>query len=182
MQSFRTTLCIFQENLCQFRCTSKWEKLPSTRVLARKLGIARNTVISVYERLEFEGLVIQKIGSGTYVSAASQGRKEPFEGQPRDYSLGMFGYNLDDEPTIMAAKHLTYDFTLGIPDHQRIAKHIWRHSRLSSLDTLTPEFAYGGDIQGLACLRESICEYVRHSRGVICEPDDIIINQGDSKL
>ncbi|MCG9595510.1 PLP-dependent aminotransferase family protein [Vibrio sp. Isolate25] len=154
------------------------EKLPSTRVLARKLGIARNTVISVYERLEFEGLVIQKIGSGTYVSAASHGRKEPFEGKPRDYSLGMFGYNLDDEPTIMAAKHLTYDFTLGIPDHQRIAKHIWRHSRLSRLDTLTPEFAYGGDIQGLACLRESICEYVRHSRGVICEPDDIIITQG----
>ncbi len=90
----------------------------------------------------------------------------------------MFGTNAAKKPEIIAPKNLDYDFTLGVPDHQRIAKHIWRHSRLSRLNALTPEFAHGGDLQGLACLRESICEYVRHSRGVICDPEDIIITQG----
>ncbi|WP_226420478.1 GntR family transcriptional regulator [Vibrio sp. E14] len=38
------------------------ERLPSTRMLSKKLGIARNTVISVYERLQFEGWIVKRQG------------------------------------------------------------------------------------------------------------------------
>lgn len=154
------------------------ERLPSTRLLSKKLGIARNTVISVYERLQFEGWIVKKAGSGTYVSNALEQTVNQDKRPIKHYQLGVFGTNAAKKPEIITPKNLDYDFTLGVPDHQRIAKHIWRHSRLSRLNALTPEFAYGGDLQGLACLRESICEYVRHSRGVICDPEDIIITQG----
>ncbi|HHF3131011.1 TPA: PLP-dependent aminotransferase family protein [Vibrio diabolicus] len=154
------------------------ERLPSTRMLSKKLGIARNTVISVYERLQFEGWIVKKAGSGTYVSNALEQTVNQDKRSIKHYQLGVFGTNAAKKPEIIAPKNLDYDFTLGVPDHQRIAKHIWRHSRLSRLNALTPEFAHGGDLQGLACLRESICEYVRHSRGVICDPEDIIITQG----
>jgi GntR family transcriptional regulator / MocR family aminotransferase len=43
-------------------------KLPSSRTLASDLGIARNTVLHVYDQLTAEGYVLSTTGSGTYVA------------------------------------------------------------------------------------------------------------------
>src|SRR5215469_5478718 len=43
-------------------------KLPSSRTLAIELGIARNTVLHVYDQLTAEGYVVSTTGSGTYVA------------------------------------------------------------------------------------------------------------------
>ncbi len=43
-------------------------KLPSSRTLAGELGIARNTVLHVYDQLSAEGYVLSSTGSGTYVA------------------------------------------------------------------------------------------------------------------
>ena len=45
------------------------ERLPSTRDLARTLGIARNTVAWAFEQLVVEGYVETRHGSGTFVSS-----------------------------------------------------------------------------------------------------------------
>ena len=42
-------------------------RLPSTRSLAERLRISRNTVLSAYEELAAEGLVQGRVGSGTRV-------------------------------------------------------------------------------------------------------------------
>jgi DNA-binding transcriptional regulator YhcF (GntR family) len=47
-------------------------RLPSTRSLAKRLGISRNTVLSAYELLVAEELLIGKIGSGTRVRDGSR--------------------------------------------------------------------------------------------------------------
>ena len=58
-------------------------KLPSSRMLASDLGIARNTVLHVYDQLTAEGYVLSTTGSGTYVAdtrpdtAAVNARKAP---------------------------------------------------------------------------------------------------------
>lgn len=44
-------------------------RLPSTRVLARLLGISRNTVLAVYDDLAAEGLIEGRRGAATVVSA-----------------------------------------------------------------------------------------------------------------
>ncbi|MEP6877188.1 MAG: GntR family transcriptional regulator, partial [Burkholderiales bacterium] len=41
-------------------------KLPPTRALAQVLGIARNTVVHVYEQLALEGYVQAGVGRGTF--------------------------------------------------------------------------------------------------------------------
>lgn len=158
----------------------KNEKLPSTRLLSKQLGIARNSVISVYERMSFEGWVVQKVGSGTYVNSESKTPSSSVvkKGNKKGDDLGYWGQNLQSAPCIIQAKNLKYDFTLGLPEHKNLAKHIWKHSRLSRLNMLTPEFALNSDLLGQSCLRHSICEYVRHSRGVYCEPEQVIITQG----
>jgi GntR family transcriptional regulator / MocR family aminotransferase len=48
---------------------SRGARLPSTRALAKRLKVSRNTVLNAYETLLSEGLVISRIGSGTRVRA-----------------------------------------------------------------------------------------------------------------
>jgi DNA-binding transcriptional regulator YhcF (GntR family) len=44
-------------------------RLPSTRSLARMLGVSRNTALAAYEELTAQGFVRSRRGAGTYVSA-----------------------------------------------------------------------------------------------------------------
>src|SRR5260370_7400115 len=44
-------------------------RLPSTRALAAELGIARSTVVGVFEQLLAEGYIAAKQGSGYFVPA-----------------------------------------------------------------------------------------------------------------
>ena len=46
------------------------ERLPSTRALARELGVSRNTVLLAYDQLFAEGYVVGQTGSETYVAPA----------------------------------------------------------------------------------------------------------------
>ena len=46
-------------------------RLPSTRALARSLGVSRNTVLNAYEALVVDALVAARKGSGTRVSMPS---------------------------------------------------------------------------------------------------------------
>jgi GntR family transcriptional regulator/MocR family aminotransferase len=43
-------------------------RLPSTRALAKRLGVSRNTVLTAYEELIAEGILAGRRGSGTRVA------------------------------------------------------------------------------------------------------------------
>src|SRR6516164_1543591 len=61
--------------------------LPSTRVLAQQLGVARNTVALAYELLANEGYLQTKSRSGHYVNPeilAGHARKRPRAVAPAD--------------------------------------------------------------------------------------------------
>jgi DNA-binding FadR family transcriptional regulator len=45
--------------------------LPSTRALARRLGVSRNTVLNAYEALVADALIVARKGSGTRVGTPS---------------------------------------------------------------------------------------------------------------
>lgn len=55
----------------------KDSKLPSTREVSKFLNISRNSVISAYEKLESEGIIITKKGIGTFISI--EGKSEFYE-------------------------------------------------------------------------------------------------------
>jgi DNA-binding FadR family transcriptional regulator len=45
-------------------------RLPSSRALARRLNLSRNTVLSAYEQLVSEGYLVARVDSGTRVARA----------------------------------------------------------------------------------------------------------------
>ncbi|MBE7551141.1 MAG: PLP-dependent aminotransferase family protein [Anaerolineales bacterium] len=47
-------------------------RLPASRILAKKLGVNRITIVNAYAELEAEGLVISRVGSGTFVAGEQQ--------------------------------------------------------------------------------------------------------------
>ncbi|MEZ5797591.1 MAG: winged helix-turn-helix domain-containing protein [Paracoccaceae bacterium] len=57
------------------------ERLPATRILARETGVSRTTVIDAVDRLAAEGMVVARIGDGTYVSDTLEHRR-PQAGPP----------------------------------------------------------------------------------------------------
>jgi DNA-binding FadR family transcriptional regulator len=48
-------------------------RLPSTRMLARMLGVSRNTVLNTYDSLVADALIVARKGSGTHASPPSDG-------------------------------------------------------------------------------------------------------------
>jgi DNA-binding transcriptional regulator YhcF (GntR family) len=57
-------------------------RLPSTRALARALGVSRNTVLTAYEELVAKALLEARKGSGTYVSkirSLAEPMRRPFD-------------------------------------------------------------------------------------------------------
>src|SRR5512145_2034430 len=47
-------------------------RLPASRILAKKLGVNRITIVNAYAELEAEGLVTSRVGSGTFVAGEQQ--------------------------------------------------------------------------------------------------------------
>src|SRR5262247_3498135 len=45
------------------------DALPPTRELARRLAVARATVVVAYDRLAREGFITSRVGAGTFVTA-----------------------------------------------------------------------------------------------------------------
>ena len=48
------------------------ERLPATRTLAKETGVSRTTVIDAIDRLVAEGMLVSRVGAGTFVSETLQ--------------------------------------------------------------------------------------------------------------
>ena len=145
------------------------QRLPATRELAGEYGLSRNTVIRAYRQLELEGYLRAAEGSGHYVENLSSFRVE--------YAVKSVTY--PDVPKPEAAKSWKYSFEWTALDSVIYRSSIWRRSLLDASDRLgartTASYA---QVQGDPELRRALTSYLHRVRGVICEPEQIIITCG----
>ncbi len=171
-------------------------RVPSTRALARSLGVSRSTVTQSYEQLIGEGYLQTVVGSGTKVCAqlpddllrtapvktikAQSPAKRP---QTQPVKLALYGSSLDDDTPLEAPEQeLPINFKTGCPALDEFPIQEWR--RLLSKHCRTDPrklLDYAASPRGEAGLREAIAGYLARSRAVRCSPDQVIIVNGSQQ-
>ena len=136
--------------------------------MAIELSASRNTVDGAYQELYAEGYLYSKPRSGYFVSALDQ------DAAPRSIS-GKPGKNdyLPGPPSVF-----TYDFHPARLDPESFPTELWRKCFVDSLRRNSQQLVQYGDPQGDWGLRCSIQSYLERSRGVLCDPDQIVICAG----
>jgi GntR family transcriptional regulator/MocR family aminotransferase len=161
------------------------DRMPSSRELGRELGVSRNSVLQVFERLLIEGFFEAQTGSGTFISSnVSQffrNRKLPTSNaETRSESLKpneTFGLNQVFRGQESAAEPVL-PFQQSVPLISQFPFGIW--ARISAaVNRSMPGLHLGyDDAQGYFPLRKAIAGHLRISRSIKCDPDHILIVNG----
>jgi GntR family transcriptional regulator/MocR family aminotransferase len=136
-------------------------RLPSSRVLAGDLGIARNTVADAYAQLVAEGWLEARPGSGTWVAerVTRRGRARPVS-RPAA------------QPTVR------YTLAPGSPDLSSFPRSVWLAAARRALSTAAAADLGYGDPRGQPLLRTELADYLARARGVHSDPDQVVVCTG----
>jgi GntR family transcriptional regulator / MocR family aminotransferase len=158
-------------------------RLPATRVLARELGLSRNTVLAAYEQLAAEGFIEGRVGSGCYVAALSGSEtvreSAPQPKRPRKIILARRGQRIAAvyDRAIPGRQHrgLRYNLQYGLPMANTQLASAWRRELNYAAAHAQTDYP---DPQGLPELRQEVCGYLARRRGIVASPDEVLIVSG----
>jgi GntR family transcriptional regulator / MocR family aminotransferase len=136
------------------------ERVPSSRELARELGVSRGLVQESYSQLLAEGYLSARGGSGTRV-AAGAALDAPAPAAP-----------------VAATTRQQIDFRLGSPDLTTFPRQDWMWAMREVSRSAAPDAFGYGDPRGSARLREVLSAYLRRVRGTHSDPERIVICAG----
>lgn len=142
------------------------ERLPSTRVLASELSVARGTVENAYALLMGEGLLISKGQAGTFINISSNSL-EKSKPVPERHSV--------KNP---AQQERSFLFQPGCPAYDVFPRKTWSRLVTSQARKQSVTALSHRDAMGYLPLRQALASYLRLSRGVNCEAEQIIITMG----
>ena len=138
------------------------ERLPSSRELARALGLSRGLVQECYAQLQAEGYLTSRPGAPTRVAAAATPRAVP----PVRPSV----------PT--PSRHAIADFRYGVPDLRLAPREDWAWA-IREICRTAPNSAFDyGDPIGERRLREVLAAYLRRVRAVAATADHVVVCTG----
>ncbi|WLS00235.1 MocR-like pyridoxine biosynthesis transcription factor PdxR [Shinella sumterensis] len=161
-------------------------RIPSSRVLSESLGVSRFTVVTALDQLAAEGYLHSARGSGTYVETVPR-RQEAGTGlgrQPDDAATGRFEKMLSRRGqaltwrTSLTLNDGSQHLHMASPDHRLFPVDIWSR--------LTREVYAEGDFRIVnyreifqpSLLEEQIARHIAVSRGIRCEPEEVVTTLG----
>ncbi|MEF2245321.1 MocR-like pyridoxine biosynthesis transcription factor PdxR [Paenibacillus sp. IITD108] len=139
------------------------EALPSTRELAKGLGVSRNTICEAYDMLWTEGFIVSRQGAPSRVAE---------------------GLHITPNKTVLIQKQkpertpIRWDFKTGKPDLTLFPWQLWSQM-IHRATTHFPvqQLAYGSP-RGYEPLCEEIAHWLLRSRSMEVDPEDIFITSG----
>lgn len=143
-------------------------KLPSVRDLAVELSISRNTVEGAYQELCAEGYLYSLPRSGYFASALDQ------DAAP----LSLIQKPRKPHTNAEIPASYIYDFHPARLDQTSFPAAVWRKLFLESLRESPRQLVQYCNPQGERELRCAIQLYLETSRGVVCDPERIVICAG----
>ena len=135
------------------------ERMPSSRALAGDLGVSRRLVVDAYAQLLAEGYLVARQGAGTYVADGGEHRRAPAPAPSR---------RARRSSTSSRARQTSR------PSRARCGC-----ARCARCCATAPDgaFAYP-DARGAPELRRALSAYLRRVRGVVAEPESIVVCAG----
>ena len=155
-------------------------RLPASRDFATQHGLSRGTVVGVFERLQAEGYISSRVGSGTRVNSFPTLRaSEPSNGTPPDYvRRAISGYVRPKPWTDIVVPNGVHPFAMGAPDVAGFPAKIWGSIARRRARSFASWLRTEEDARGYRPLREAIAHYLGASRGVRCGADQVIVVSG----
>jgi GntR family transcriptional regulator/MocR family aminotransferase len=164
------------------------QRIPSTRMLAREIGVSRFPVLNAYAQLLAEGYLQSRVGAGTVISASlpeqmttstpAKTRKPAVQQRPRRVAR-----RCSLLPVRQDFPWMTHfgAFRVGQVAIDQFPAHIWsnlvaRRSREFGISSI-----HYGDLMGQESLRSAIANYLKISRSVRCEAGQILIVNGSQQ-
>jgi GntR family transcriptional regulator/MocR family aminotransferase len=134
-------------------------RVPSTRDLARQLGVSRGLVVNAYAQLGAEGYLVVRQGALPCVSDAAA-HEAPQADEPAPAPLPRF------------------DFRPSLPDVSLFPRDAWLRCLKKALAEMTDDDLRYGDPRGAERLRVTLADYLGRVRGVVAAPARMVITTG----
>ena len=135
-------------------------RLPSTRDLARELGVSRPIVVDAYAQLAGEGYLELRTGARPRVTGCAGPSQPPDTRRP--------------EP----ATEPRFDFRPGVPDLSTFPRSAWLRSVREGLAGMRDrDFGYS-DPHGSEILRLALRDYLGRVRGLVADANRVMITSG----
>jgi GntR family transcriptional regulator/MocR family aminotransferase len=155
-------------------------RLPASRDFARQYGLSRGTIVSVFERLQAEGYISSRVGSGTRVN-----RIEPVDPvrttnfTPPVYIRRVISGYARPKPWIgLVATEGVRPFCMRDPAIAEFPAELWGRIAARRARTFRSWLQTEDNGRGYRPLREAIADYLGSSRGVRCSSGQVIIVSG----
>jgi GntR family transcriptional regulator/MocR family aminotransferase len=135
-------------------------ELPASRRLAAQLGVSRGVVRDAYAELEAQGYLHVTTRRAPVVAEV------PGERPKRA------------PPVSPAPRPVRFDMTATTPDVTLFPRKLWSAALVAAVrDAPATELDYA-DPHGTSVLRERLADELGRTRGVICDPSQVVIVQG----
>ena len=162
------------------------ERLPSSRELARELGVSRGMVQDCYGQLLAEGYLTSRTGSATRVAGVGgqPAGDRPVAGPAMVSPSAPLASSPPLVPSVPSAARrppeppLIADFEPGVPDLSSFPRTDWAWAvKQACTKAAAADLGYG-DPRGSAVLREVLSGYLRRVRAAAASPARMIISTG----
>ena len=136
-------------------------RVPSTRDLARQLGVSRRVVVDAYAQLAAEGYLTMRQGARPHVAegAAAIGAPDAAEELP-------------------PARPARFDFRPSVPDVSTFPRAAWLRSVREAMTVMADSDLGYGSANGVDALRTALAEYLGRVRGVRGGPARVVVTGG----
>lgn len=162
-------------------------KLPATRVLARSLGVARDTVENAYVQLQRDGYINRRGGAGSYVAqtlgselhGAARRRMQQRDARRAQAATQAAGLSQRGQQILASGgihdQQAIKAFATGLPETRSFPTETWERLQRQVMKDYRGNVLLHGDPQGAEPLRKAIATYLNLERGANCKPEQILV-------
>jgi GntR family transcriptional regulator/MocR family aminotransferase len=150
------------------------DPLPTTRALAAHLRVARSAVVQAYDELLAAGFTTAQQGSGTFVApGADRAAQAGAVAHVREAPAGPAPAHRRDRPPTAPAR---WSLEPSSPDTDLLDATDWRRAwRRAAAEPVGARFP---GPQAARPLREALAQHLRRTRGVVADPDEVLLVPG----